>query len=203
MCNMVNGETLHEMELLRLQIESLKLENEQLRKRFPQPDPDWAEICRKCAEGEDVEDLPDCEYYGEPNGCNSPIYGEHPRACNMNNMRKMYVALTRAAWAIASLMSGTPEGTKPFREDWPELQEIADSVRRALDAPPRNCDRFDTEEEAFEAFEREEPDDNNLEDDFTGDGALERISRYRDWLFEYATHGKNKKGEEHGPEEES
>lgn len=36
----------------------------------------WKEICAKCADGEIEPQF--CEYYGEPNGCNSPIYGEHP-----------------------------------------------------------------------------------------------------------------------------
>ena len=36
----------------------------------------WTEICAKCKEG-DIEPRY-CEYYGEPNGCNSPTYGEHP-----------------------------------------------------------------------------------------------------------------------------
>lgn len=38
----------------------------------------WTEICAKCKEG-DIEPRY-CEYYGEPNGCNSPTYGEHPSA---------------------------------------------------------------------------------------------------------------------------
>lgn len=37
---------------------------------------DWTETCRKCADGE-IEPK-ECEYYGEPGGCNSPTYGEHP-----------------------------------------------------------------------------------------------------------------------------
>ena len=44
----------------------------------PKSDPDWKDICAKCKDG-DIE--PNyCEYYEEPNGCNSPIYGEHPTA---------------------------------------------------------------------------------------------------------------------------
>lgn len=31
--------------------------------------------CKQCADGE-VE--PDCPYFGEPNGCNSPTYGKFP-----------------------------------------------------------------------------------------------------------------------------
>ena len=40
----------------------------------------WTEICAKCMEG-DIEPR-NCEYYGEPNGCNSPTYGEHPPTSN-------------------------------------------------------------------------------------------------------------------------
>lgn len=36
----------------------------------------WKETCAKCKDGE-IEPI-HCEYYGEPNGCNSPTYGEHP-----------------------------------------------------------------------------------------------------------------------------
>lgn len=44
----------------------------------PKSNPDWKNICAKCNDG-DIEPHY-CEYYGEPNGCNSPIYGEHPTA---------------------------------------------------------------------------------------------------------------------------
>ena len=38
---------------------------------------DWLRICADCKEGEPPKD---CEYYGEPRGCNSPTYGgPHPR----------------------------------------------------------------------------------------------------------------------------
>lgn len=40
----------------------------------------WTEICAKCKDG-DIEPK-HCEYFGEPNGCNSPIYGKHPTAEN-------------------------------------------------------------------------------------------------------------------------
>lgn len=44
----------------------------------PKPDPNWKDICTKCADG-DIEPH-FCRYYGDPNGCNSPIYGQHPAA---------------------------------------------------------------------------------------------------------------------------
>ena len=39
--------------------------------------PVWKERCARCNE-EGLRDDEYCEYYGEPCGCNSPYYGEHP-----------------------------------------------------------------------------------------------------------------------------
>ena len=36
---------------------------------------DWRRICADCKEGEPPKD---CEYYGEPRGCNAPTYGGPP-----------------------------------------------------------------------------------------------------------------------------
>ena len=36
---------------------------------------DWIKICADCQEGNPPED---CEYYGEPRGCNAPTYGGPP-----------------------------------------------------------------------------------------------------------------------------
>ena len=36
---------------------------------------DWIKICADCQEGKPPED---CEYYGEPRGCNAPTYGGPP-----------------------------------------------------------------------------------------------------------------------------
>ena len=36
---------------------------------------DWCKICADCQEGNPPED---CEYYGEPRGCNAPTYGGPP-----------------------------------------------------------------------------------------------------------------------------
>ena len=36
---------------------------------------DWIKICADCKEGEPPKD---CEYYGEPRGCNAPTYGGPP-----------------------------------------------------------------------------------------------------------------------------
>ena len=36
---------------------------------------DWRRICADCQEGTPPKD---CEYYGEPRGCNAPTYGGPP-----------------------------------------------------------------------------------------------------------------------------
>ena len=36
---------------------------------------DWIKICADCQEGKPPKD---CEYYGEPRGCNAPTYGGPP-----------------------------------------------------------------------------------------------------------------------------
>ena len=36
---------------------------------------DWIKICADCREGYPPKD---CEYYGEPRGCNAPTYGGPP-----------------------------------------------------------------------------------------------------------------------------
>lgn len=48
---------------------------------------DWRKICADCHEGEPPKD---CEYYGEPDGCNSPTYGEHPSVGNTAKMREAF-----------------------------------------------------------------------------------------------------------------
>lgn len=64
---------------------------------------DWMEICAKCQDGE-IEPK-ECEYYGEPNGCNSPTYGEHPIA---RNNAAAWSALARIGNAIQEKMASAP-----------------------------------------------------------------------------------------------
>lgn len=103
-----------------------------LKRELPQRDPDWAEICTKCHDGESPED---CEYFGEPNGCNSPIYGQHPNTKPCGNSAALREALKRiVAASIVAKNANAPEWI---------LQRMADifaMATTALSAPPRNCD---------------------------------------------------------------
>jgi len=106
---------------------------------------DWKETCIKCADGE-IEPTY-CEYYGEPNGCNSPTYQEHPPVCNAAAMRE---ALSWILDKIAELRERNPNVVPCVRDaiDW-----IENWASYALSKPSRNCDKFATWKEASSAFE--------------------------------------------------
>ena len=103
---------------------------EYLRDQLPKPDPDWEAICERCRDG-DLE--PDCEYYGEPNGCNSPIYGEHPKVQKTGNAAAMREALVKIREYIITGNTGY--------EPKELLELILNWCDSSLTDPPRNCDR--------------------------------------------------------------
>lgn len=112
----------------------------------PKPDPDWKDICAKCKDG-DIEPK-HCEYYGEPNGCNSPIYGEHPTAeksSAVGDCAKLREALKAAELGLFRWLSGS------ISRD--EHRELVATIKTALAATPRNCDRFASAEEAWDAYD--------------------------------------------------
>ena len=120
----------------------------------PQPDPEWEFICERCRDG-DLE--PDCEYYGEPNGCNSPIYGEHPKANPAGNAAEMREALELAIKVGDWCCSHTDDPLECCEYSCiyqvePHGEAGADcpwkKIRAALAAPPRNCDVGTPEEQS-------------------------------------------------------
>lgn len=92
------------------------------------PDKNWAKICAKCMDGE-IE--PECAYYGEPNGCNSPTYGEHPPVCNAAAMREALCDIVMLTMKVGYSIHGDVA-----------CGIIASKAKHALSAPARNCDRF-------------------------------------------------------------
>ena len=122
----------------------------------PKSNPDWKDICAKCKDG-DIE--PNyCEYYEEPNGCNSPIYGEHPTA------KKSLVVgdcakLREAASYLTSIFSCDIQFLERHAKELRDtgaygggiIEHILHSItlaRAALAAQPRNCDRFGSSTQA-------------------------------------------------------
>jgi len=63
----------------------------------PEPDSNWEDTCAKCMDGE-IEPL-QCKYYGDPNGCNSPMYGCHPKMCSWDG-GAVYMALRNLVDAV-------------------------------------------------------------------------------------------------------
>ena len=111
------------------------------KREIPQPDPDWKTICEKCKDGEILPD--NCEYFGEPNGCNSPLYGQHPKE-EHGNAAAMRAALER-------VIEIAKREWDAFRET-AAMKEMHDICEAALASPPRNCD-VGTAEEQFERWQ--------------------------------------------------
>lgn len=87
----------------------------------------WKEICAECTDGEIEPTF--CEYYGEPDGCNSPTRGEHPPVNNAAAMRE----------ALRTLRSNI------YRDEYGDAHIAPDIIveeviDRALAEPARNCD---------------------------------------------------------------
>lgn len=100
----------------------------------PKPDPDWKDICAKCQYG-DIEPK-HCEYYGEPNGCNSPIYGEHPTAeksSEVGDTSKLREALLASRDFIDRVLMFL-HGMETI---FPGENEIIDRIRSALGETPK------------------------------------------------------------------
>ena len=113
----------------------------------PKSNPDWKDICAKCKDG-DIE--PNyCEYYEEPNGCNSPIYGEHPTAKKslvVGDCAKMREALSAALDMIFDLQvcNRSPIANSVYA--------VRRKIKAALAAPARNCDSYDSADEMIKEY---------------------------------------------------
>jgi hypothetical protein len=120
---------------------------------------DWRKICAACQEGEPPED---CEYFGEPGGCNAPTMGKHPtckeslHVGNAAKMREVVAETEKSIDKTIAILEQIPEtcGFAGILEDACDVlcylkEEL---VKPALSAPPRNCDLYATEDEAWEAF---------------------------------------------------
>jgi hypothetical protein len=105
--------------------------------------PDWSKICPKCAE-DGHDGLPWCEYYGEPNGCNSPTYLVHPKTEPAGNALILREACKAAEEYIYRLM------VTNYTDEAAKIQDI---LMQALRAPMRNCDlHFADIDEAMDKF---------------------------------------------------
>ena len=131
---------------------------------------EWKNICAACAEGTPPER---CAYYGDPSGCNAPTLGAHPEG---NLAERLQEALEKAERRIAELERALGNAAalrealescldfirridrafNPFMQGL--LEDAVAKANAALAAPPRNCERFDSWEDAYIAWVKETQD---------------------------------------------
>lgn len=156
---------------------------------LPKPDPDWEAICEKCHDGEEP---PDCEYFGEPDGCNSPIYGQHPNMPRGNGL-KMRAALVQ----VEMFLSLVEERSHPTLNPGGKcvackgVEELRALVCKALAAPARNCDIFDDPYDAADAWPDNEMCAGRRWHNASCDGCKYSPARcVAEWLYDGAEEGR-------------
>lgn len=138
----------------------------ELKARLPEPDPNWAEICAKCQDGE-IEPK-ECEYYGEPNGCNSPIYQEHPKLASSRCAAALRDALSDACYAMFNFLKTQNGG-------YEEMAMALDKGKAALAVVPQQPSGKDeinvsVMRKALEELAHYDDNDANMDDPFCRDG---------------------------------
>lgn len=103
---------------------------------------DWKETCAKCMEG-DIEPR-HCEYYGEPNGCNSPSYGQHPTTEKSSAVGNAAAMREGLIWMKERIIAAIHDGSL-------DCSEVLNKIEDALSAPARNCDLYASATEALKA----------------------------------------------------
>ena len=158
----------------------------------PKPDPDWEAICEKCHDGEEP---PNCEYFGEPNGCNSPIYGQHPNMPRGNGL-KMRAALVQVQLFLSLVERHGHPTLNPGDKcvACKGVEELRALVCKALAVPARNCDVYDNPYDAADAWPDQEMCAGRRYQKGTCDGCMYSPARcVAKWLYDGA---KEKRGDE-------
>ncbi len=158
-------------------------------------DPNWKEICEKCHDG-DIEPYY-CEYYGEPNGCNSPIYGKHPKAEQYNAAALREASEQWISFAEWLLENAGKDGLgKAIQENGPIIRQRLEELRAALAAPARPCDTMDWRT-AWKKWRAE----NHPQVPVKYSECYESTTRFMDWYMGTAEdRGTTLRGEEGGKE---
>ena len=79
-----------------------------------EPDFLWEDTCAKCVDGE-IEPR-HCQYYCEPNGCNSPIYQHHPESAVIH-ADDIMEAIRKIRQTAIDCRNTLPPPGKPFASD--------------------------------------------------------------------------------------
>lgn len=93
---------------------------------------DWRRICADCQEGKPPKD---CEYYGEPRGCNAPTYGGPPPiyyAELLSENARLRAALKVAEDALAKLQDRFVSSVHDGTIDPYEALKIAEDALAAI-----------------------------------------------------------------------
>lgn len=148
----------------------------ELKARLPEPDPNWAEICAKCQDGE-IEPK-ECEYYGEPNGCNSPIYQEHPKLASSRCAAALRDALSDACYAMFNFLKTQNGG-------YEEMAMALDKGKAALAVVPQQPSGKDEINAAVmrKALEKVYRIASTAKNDFDVFAGIERIWRISEWAL--------------------
>ena len=111
---------------------------------------DWTKICADCQEGNPPED---CEYYGEPRGCNAPTYGGPPPRY-YEELREENKRLRAALKA-----KGAAEGYAHGCEEVADLRRRLKAAEDARPVPdsPNICDKANLVIREFEKIVTHKP----------------------------------------------
>lgn len=168
---------------------------------------EWKKICAACAEGTPPER---CAYYGEPDGCNAPVRGQHPAGDVAERLKDeladAHDAIARLEAELADArrerdtacaeraLSAAPGNAAAMRAALEHVCHMDDNgytsydvhvamqkAHDALSAPARNCDRCEFWEDLWGLeFVKLWPD---VTDD------LQRAWLFVRWLFDKAEGG--------------
>ena len=162
-------------------------------------DPAWAGVCAACAEGTPPAR---CAYYGDPNGCNAPTLGKHPEGYlaerlqeELEKAERRIAELERALGNSAAMRDLLEKirheygwgriGCRTCVSSEADVKRVSDLFERQIDAalaaPSRNCDRFQTADEARDAVKAAFANTMLLDD--------RQLRAVCDWLFAPAKGG--------------
>ena len=90
------------------------------------PDPTWHDKCKRCMEdGLEADEY--CVYYGEPNGCNSPLFGDYPMLPQAQAVR-----MRQALEKVVELLMRKGNGYTRCVLSWDEFNSTVQMCRAAL-----------------------------------------------------------------------
>lgn len=113
---------------------------------------DWRRICADCQEGKPPKD---CEYYGEPRGCNAPTYGgPHPKY--FEGLREDNAHLRAALKPVLKCAEGYAHGCEEVADLRRRLKAAEDA--RPVPASPNICDKANLVIREFEKVATRRPD---------------------------------------------